>query len=110
MTEQLEIHVANLDCDHDVATLRRGFAACGRFLRPPDAACVKRERVLFRRALEGRRMVYRRRERGAIQSAVRLPIRNDATGHRIVFSGPNVTDQAGNPSQGGIIVFNFSTQ
>ena len=25
MTEQLELHVANLDCDHDAATLRRGF-------------------------------------------------------------------------------------
>lgn len=25
MTEQLELHVANLDCDHDAAALRRGF-------------------------------------------------------------------------------------
>lgn len=25
MTERLELHVANLDCDHDAATLRRGF-------------------------------------------------------------------------------------
>jgi Cd2+/Zn2+-exporting ATPase len=25
MTEQLEFHVANLDCDHDAAALRRGF-------------------------------------------------------------------------------------
>jgi Cd2+/Zn2+-exporting ATPase len=25
MTEQLELHVANLDCDHDAASIRRGF-------------------------------------------------------------------------------------
>ena len=25
MTQQLELHVANLDCDHDAASLRRGF-------------------------------------------------------------------------------------